>query len=148
MEIRRLEKPDFDRVVSLLDQWWGGPSIERAHPVFFYELGRDAIVAVKDGELVGFLLGFLAQTYPPTAYVHLVGIHPDHRRRRVGQRLYEHFIEQCRAQGAERVKAVATVGNEGSERFHRALGFRVETDADYAGPGRARMVFFKDLATP
>jgi ribosomal protein S18 acetylase RimI-like enzyme len=145
MIIRGITKRDYDYVVSVLDRWWGGPSGERAHPVFFYELGENALIAEEDGEVVGFLLGFIAPTSPPTAYVHLVGINPDHRRRGVGKDLYEQFTRRAKEAGAERIKAITTVGNEGSIRFHQALGFAMQEDTDYAGTGRSRVVFTKDL---
>ncbi len=145
MMIRGIRKEDFDYIVSVLDRWWDGPAGERAHPIFFYELGEKALIAEENGEVVGFLLGFLAPTTPPTAYVHLVGIHPDHRRRGVGKDLYEHFSQRARDAGARRVKAITTVGNEGSIRFHEALGFAVREDSDYAGQGRSRVVFTKEL---
>ena len=145
MIIRGITKTDFDYIVSVLDRWWGGPSSERAHPVFFYELGSQALIAEEDGELVGFLLGFITQAEPPVAYVHLVGIQPEHRRLGVGKELYERFIERAGAAGAARLKAITTVGNEGSVRFHEALGFSVSEEPDYAGRGRSRVVFTKDL---
>ncbi len=145
MKTRGITKHDFDYVVSVLDQWWGGPSGERAHPVFFYELGKDAIIAEEDGSVCGFLLGFVAPTTPPTGYVHLVGIDPDYRRRGVGKALYEQFSERCREAGATRIRAITTVGNEGSVQFHEALGFSVEEVEDYAGPKRPRIVFTKAL---
>jgi GNAT superfamily N-acetyltransferase len=145
MIIRGIKKSDFDYIVSVLDRWWGGPAGERAHPVFFYELGEQALIAEESEEVVGFLLGFVAPTVPPTAYVHLVGIHPDHRRKGVGKDLYEHFAERARRAGASRLKAITTVGNDGSIRFHAALGFTVTEDHDYAGQGRSRVVFTKDL---
>lgn len=145
MTIRGITKSDFDYIVSVLDRWWGGPSSERAHPVFFHELGDQALIAEDDGEVVGFLLGFVTPQSPPVAYVHLVGIHPDARRRGVGKELYEHFIERAKRAGAERIKAITTVGNDGSIRFHEALGFTLEEQPDYAGPGRSRVVFTKDL---
>lgn len=145
MQIRGITKSDFDHVVSVLDRWWGGPSREQAHPIFFYELGEHALIADEDGEVIGFLLGFVSPASPRVAYVHLVGIHPDHRRRGVGKRLYEVFTERAREAGASRVKAITNVGNEGSLDFHRALGFDVVEDADYAGPNRTRVVFTKEL---
>lgn len=145
MDIRGITKADFDQIVSVLDTWWGGPSGERAHPVFFYELGDQALIAEEDGELVGFLLGFVAPTHPPSGYVHLVGIEPDHRRQGVGKALYEHFMDRCRAVGAKRIKAITNVGNDRSIRFHEALGFDVSEDPDYAGHRRARVVFSKML---
>jgi len=145
MDIRGIRKLDYEYIVSVLDRWWGGPSGARAHPVFFYELGREGLIAEEDGELLGFLLGFVAPTQEPYGYVHLVGIHPDHRRQGVGQRLYEDFAERCRARGAGSLKAITSPGNDGSVQFHEALGFSVKTEPDYAGPGRARVVFTKEL---
>jgi ribosomal protein S18 acetylase RimI-like enzyme len=145
MQTRGITKADFDYIVSVLDRWWGGPSGERAHPVFFYELGNDALIAEEDGQIIGFLLGFITPAAPPVGYVHLVGIHPDQRRHGVGKALYEQFIERCKKAGVERLKAITTVGNEGSVRFHEALGFEAREVPDYAGEGRARIVFTKAL---
>lgn len=145
MEIRGITKSDYDHVVSVLDRWWGGPSREQAHPIFFYELGGQALIAEEEGELIGFLLGFLAPTDPPTAYVHLVGINPEHRRRGVGKELYEVFAKRAGSAGARQMKAITNVGNEGSIDFHRALGFDVSEVPDYAGPNRGRVVFVRPL---
>lgn len=143
--IRGITKSDFDYIVSVLDRWWAGPSSERAHPIFFYELGEQALIAEEDGEVVGFLLGFVSPQDPPTAYIHLVGINPDHRRLGVGKQLYERFAERAGTAGVTKIKAITTVGNEGSVRFHEALGFDVTEEPDYAGKGRSRVVFTRNL---
>jgi ribosomal protein S18 acetylase RimI-like enzyme len=121
--------------------------------MFFYELGGYARVADDptrgdDGAFVGFLLGFIAPATPSTAttgYVHLVGIDPLYRRRGVGRALYKEFMQSCSAAGVRRLKAITTVGNEGSLRFHEALGFSAREEPDYAGPGRRRIVFTRAL---
>ena len=158
MLIRGIAKPDYDFIVSVLDRWWGGPSRDLAHPMFYYELGRDALIAEDGGEVAGFLLGFHTRSHDssaagegdarPVAYIHMVGIHPDHRRRGVGKLLYDAFAERARGAGAVRLKAITNVGNEGSIEFHRALGFDVIEDPDYAGGSRARIVFTKELFLP
>jgi ribosomal protein S18 acetylase RimI-like enzyme len=148
MKTRKLTKSDYDYIVSVMDRWWGGPAGERAHPVFYYELGEMGLIAEENDERVGFLLGFLVQpteTDPATGYVHLVGIHPEHRRHGVGKELYSQFSARCRSAGAKRLKAITTVGNDGSLRFHMALGFTVHEDPNYAGEGRGRVVFTKPL---
>jgi GNAT superfamily N-acetyltransferase len=145
MNIRGLQKADYDHLVSVLDRWWGGPAGQHEHPMFAYEFGEHGLVMERDGDVVGFLLGFVTATDPVVAYVHLVGIHPDHRRRGVGKMLYERFAESCSKKGATRIKAIAAVGDESSMRFHTALGFTPKEVPDYAGPGRARVVFVKPL---
>ncbi|HVJ92566.1 MAG TPA: GNAT family N-acetyltransferase [Labilithrix sp.] len=142
MQTREITKADFDQIVEVIDRWWGGPISTFAHPIFFYELGENALVVEKDGRLIGFLLGFVVSK---TGYVHLVGIHPDFRRRGVGRLLYEKFTERCRSVGCLRMKAITTVGYEGSMRFHEAMGWKAAEVVDYAGPGRNRIVFTKDL---
>lgn len=148
MEPRKITKEDFDQIVEVIDRWWGGPISTFAHPIFFYELGDNAVIVEQDGHLVGFLLGFIVFKAPKTGYVHLVGIHPDFRRRGVGRLLYETFTERCRALGCLRMKAITTAGNEGSLKFHQAMGWGADEIEDYAGPGRKRVVFTKELVDP
>lgn len=144
METRPLTKPDYDRIVSEIDRWWAGPTSALAHPMFFHELGRLARVVEDNGLLVGFLLGFKC---PDAAmgYVHLVGIHPDYRRRGVGRMLYAAFEDDCRREGCRQLKAITTLGNEVSVRFHSAVGWSATEIEGYAGPGRPRVVFTKEL---
>jgi ribosomal protein S18 acetylase RimI-like enzyme len=144
LTIRPLTKSDYDEIVSVIDRWWGGPTSALAHPIFFYELGELSRVVTVGERLVGFMLAFIAPA-GPTGYVHLVGIDPEHRRRRVGTGLYRSFEQACRAAGCREMKAITTVGNEEAQHFHRALGYGVATIPDYAGPGRMRVVFSKDL---
>ena len=104
MNVRRITKADFDRVVEVIDHWWGGPISTFAHPIFFYELGDESLVVEQGSDMIGFLLGFVApgtRRIAPagdesvrTGYVHLVGIHPDYRRRGVGRLLYDRFIDE------------------------------------------------------
>jgi GNAT superfamily N-acetyltransferase len=156
MDARPITKGDFDRVVEVIDHWWGGPISTFAHPIFFYELGGAALVVEEGSLMIGFLLGFVvagASAGRPTStpadgrcgYVHLVGIHPDFRRRGVGRLLYDRFTRDCRAADCVGMKAITTPGHEGSIRFHVALGWDVQEVDDYAGPGRRRIVFTKRL---
>lgn len=142
LQTRPLTKADYDQIVRVIDRWWGGPTSALAHPIFFYELGKLARVVEADGVLVGFLFGFIG---PNIGYVHLVGIHPDYRRRGVGRLLYAAFEEDCRREGCLKLKAITTLGNEGSVRFHHAQGWDMAEVEDYAGPGRLRIIFTKKL---
>jgi GNAT superfamily N-acetyltransferase len=142
---RPLGKKDYDHIVQVIDRWWGGPTSALAHPVFFYELGQCARVVEHDGILVGFLFGLIAPGPPKVGYVHLVGIHPDYRRRGVGKVLYQAFEEECASQGCASMKAVTTTGNDGSIAFHQATGWDVALIEDYAGPARPRVVFTRKL---
>jgi GNAT superfamily N-acetyltransferase len=142
---RPLKKSDYDEIVRVIDRWWGGPTSALAHPIFFYELGKLARVVEHDEQIVGFLFGFIAPD-GPVGYVHIVGIHPDYRRRGVARLLYTAFEADCCDAGCRLLKAITTLGNEGSVRFHDALGWSKAEVEDYAGPGRQRIVFTKELS--
>ena len=146
MQTRKITKRDFDQIVEVIDRWWGGPISTFAHPIFFWELGDNALVVEDEGRLIGFLLGFIVFKAPKSGYVHLVGIHPEYRRQGVGRLLYETFTERCRGLGCLQMKAITTAANEGSLRFHEAMGWKAEEIEDYAGPSRKRIVFTKELA--
>jgi GNAT superfamily N-acetyltransferase len=139
---RPLTKADYDHVVRVIDKWWGGPTSALAHPIYFYEFGEHAMLAESEGHTVGFLLGFIAGH---VGYVHLVGIDPEFRRQHVGTRLYQGFERACADAGCQKLKAITTLGNDGSVRFHEALGWLTEEVENYAGPGRTRVVFTKPL---
>ena len=156
MQTRPLTKADYDQIVRVIDRWWEGPSTALAHPIFFYELGSLArVVDWDDGTMVGFMLGFVAERPAEgggandggsrIGYMHLIGIHPEYRRRGVARALYSAFEDACRAANCSAIKAITTHGNDGSVRFHLALGYTAANVEDYAGPGRARIVFEKAL---
>ena len=145
MEALPLTKPRWDVIVRVIDAWSGGLSRSLAHPMFLYELGDLARVVEHEGELTGFLLGFLTPQSPSIGYIHLVGVSPDHRRNGVGRLLYGWFEAEARARGCKGVKAITTMGNEGSMRFHQAIGWDAREVPDYAGPGMPRIVFTKAL---
>ncbi|MEM6958841.1 MAG: hypothetical protein AAF645_24380, partial [Myxococcota bacterium] len=80
LEIDAMSKQDFDTITSVLDRWWGGPAGQRADPPFFYELGAGALVARQDGQIAGFLLGFVAPLDPPIGFDY-----PNHQNYKLAQ---------------------------------------------------------------
>src|ERR1700690_3174489 len=99
MLLRALAKQDYDQIVQVIDRWSSGPTSTLVHPLFFYELGQFALVVERDTQLVGFLFGFITTGKPPVGYIHLLGIHPEFRRRGIGRLLYAKFEEDSRAGG-------------------------------------------------
>ena len=149
MEIRHAEPADYGRVIGRVNAWWGGRDMAPMLPrLFFVHFeGTSYVVDDGDGQLVAFLIGFLSQTDPDEAYIHFVGVSPEHRGGGLGRRLYERFFEDARAAGRTRVTCVTSPVNEGSVAFHEALGFTSERVAhDYDGPGEDRVLFVKSLA--
>ena len=149
MEIRHAEPADYGRVIGRVNAWWGGRDMAPMLPrLFFVHFEATSyVVDDGDGQLAAFLMGFLSQTDPAEAYIHFVGVSPEHRGGGLGRRLYERFFEDARAAGRTRVTCVTSPVNEGSVAFHEALGFTSERVAhDYDGPGEDRVLFVKSLA--
>ena len=141
--IRRAEPSDHPRVLAVVDAWWGGRQMAAMLPRLFFEhFGDTSFVAEEDGELAGFLVGFLSQSRPDEAYVHFVGVAPSTRGSGLGRELYARFFAVARNHGRHVVRAVTSPANTASIAFHRAIGFdAAEPAPGYDGPGQDRVRF-------
>jgi len=154
--IRQLSPADHRTVASVIDEWWGGRQMSRALPrLFFDHFCATSLAAERDGELAGFLVGFISPSRPAEAYIHFVGVHPAERGNGLGRQLYERFFETARAADCRLVRAVTAPVNQDSVRFHRRMGFVIEpgdaevngvpVTAGYDGAGQDRVRFTKTL---
>ena len=148
VSVRHAKPSDYGRVIGRINVWWGGREMAPILPkLFFIHFEGTSFVAEgEDGELLGFVCGFLSQTADDEAYIHFVGVTPEDRGDGLGRRLYERFFEEVRAQDRSVVRCVTSPLNQGSLAFHQALGFEVERIAeDYEGPGEDRALLVKRL---
>jgi ribosomal protein S18 acetylase RimI-like enzyme len=156
VEIRQLRPSDYRPVISVIDEWWNGRHMADMLPRLFFEHFSDtSFAAERDGELAGFLVGFISQSRPGEAYIHFVGVRPGDRGSGVGRQLYEHFFAAVRAMGCELVRAVTAPVNQGSVRFHQRMGFDIEPGdgqaagvrvmSGYDGGGQDRVRFVRNL---
>jgi ribosomal protein S18 acetylase RimI-like enzyme len=146
--IRQAHSSDYGRVIQHVDAWWGGREVASLLPrLFFIHFEGTSFVADReDGSLAGFLIGFLSQTEPETAYVHFIGVAPAERGSGLGRELYERFFAAARRHGRTLVRCVTSPENTASLAFHEALGFSVEeTIEDYDGRGESRVVLARQL---
>ena len=78
--IRHLEERDYDPVITVIDEWWGGRKMSHLLPrVFFIHFRPTSFAIEEGGSVIGFLAGFVSQTNPEQAYIYFVGIYPVHR---------------------------------------------------------------------
>ncbi len=154
MEITVCTKEDFDSILIDYGDFWDHDRVVALHhPTLINEFGDSAFVMKEDGRIVAYLFGFLSQT-GPVGYVQLIAVRQDCRRRGLAKALYAHFTKYALAHGCKQLKAITSTKNTLSIAFHRSIGMELlgettETGVtavrNYAGPGKHRVVFRKDI---
>ncbi|MBA2875924.1 GNAT family N-acetyltransferase [Thermaerobacillus caldiproteolyticus] len=156
MQIRHVSPHDYNDIISVLNDWWGGRQMVDMLPkLFFIHFQNTSFVAIEQEQIIGFLIGFVSQTYPEEAYIHFVGVHPDYRKRKIASRLYERFFETVKEKGCRLVRCVTSPVNRTSIAFHSRMGFDIEKGdqeiegvsvfTNYDGRGGHRVLFVKHL---
>lgn len=146
--IRTATEADHPRVLAVADEWWGGRSVSwLAQRLFFEHFADTSLVAEDAHGLAGFLIGFLSQSRPDEAYIHMVATRSDCRRSGLARDLYVRFFELASAAGRGVVTSITAPRNDASIAFHTALGFSASLQPDHAGP-RADMIVFRRTLDP
>lgn len=156
MEIRSVKGSDYYVISPLVNEWWGGRNMSDMLPkLFFDHFTQTSFIAEKDGKLVGFLIGFLSQTYSNEAYIHFVGVHPEYRKHNIGKHLYNEFFNVVKQNNRSIVRCVTSPVNKVSIAYHTNMGFEIEDgdrsvddlsiNTDYDGPNQDRVIFVKTL---
>jgi ribosomal protein S18 acetylase RimI-like enzyme len=143
IRLRSAEAADYDRIVTVMDTWWGRPVHAALPRLFLDHFHRTSIVAEHGDDLAGFLVGLLSPSIREAAYIHFVGIDPSFRGNGLARQLYRRFFNLARAENRSIVQAITSPRNHGSIAFHTAMGFTVTGPVpDYNGPS-ADMVLFQ-----
>jgi predicted GNAT superfamily acetyltransferase len=144
--LRAAAPADYDRIAAVIDGWWGRPVAHALPRLFLDHFCATSTVAEENGELAGFLIGFLSPSQPAAAYIHFVGVNPGRRGQGLARVLYERFFALAAAEGRTRVSAVTAPVNAASIAFHAALGFTVgDPVTGYDGPGDVKVHFDRPL---
>lgn len=138
---------DYDDIIAVLDEWWGGRAMSAMLPrLFFDHFSGTSLVATDDEAILAFIVAFVSPDDPTVGYVHFVGVDPHQRGRGLGSQAYERVGVLLRDRGCTRLKAVTSSANVDSQAFHRARGFTVSDPiAGYDGPGEDRVVLTRSL---
>jgi GNAT superfamily N-acetyltransferase len=155
--LRQAKPADYPPIIAVVDQWWGGRQMAAMLPkLFFVHFQPTSFVAEHRGGLVGFVTGFVSQTFPDEAYIHFVGVHPVFRKIGLARTLYQKFFDTVMNLGCRTVRCVTSPLNKASISFHRHMGFCVTDSArmiddtpvveDYDGKGEHRVLFYKVLS--
>ncbi|MGM7723674.1 GNAT family N-acetyltransferase [Metabacillus sp. Hm71] len=156
MKIRLVKGSDYYAISPLINEWWGGRQMsDKLSKLFFDHFTNTSFVAEKEGEIIGFLIGFLSQSHPNEAYIHFIGVHPDYRKHNIGKTLYNEFFNKVKQNDRNIVRCVTSPVNKASIAYHTKMGFEIEKGdktidgvsvfTDYDGPNQDRVLFVKQL---
>lgn len=154
MEFRYVKSSDYYVISPLINDWWGGRQMSDMLPkLFFDHFSNTSFIVEKDGEKIGFLIGFFSQVHSKEAYIHFVGVHPEYRKNHIGRQLYNQFFNVMKQNGRSIVRCVTSPINKGSIAYHRKMGFEIEAGdkmmnevsihTDYDGTKQDRVLFVK-----
>ncbi|MCI4342318.1 MAG: GNAT family N-acetyltransferase [Thermoplasmata archaeon] len=131
LTIRSAAPEEFLDCVRIAHRAW--PSFQERNSIYHlftkYFAGT-SLVARVDGRVVGFTLGFLAQSKKGVGYIHLVATDPSAQRRGIAHQLYLEMFRRFRALGCRKVRCIINPENARSLAFHDGMGFRPE----HSGP--------------
>jgi ribosomal protein S18 acetylase RimI-like enzyme len=145
--VRRARPSDYDAIIAVVDEWWGRQISGALPRLFLDHFFLTSAVVESSGVMVAFLVAFLSPSQPEEAYIHFVGVHPEHRHGGLARSLYEAFLAYAAESGRTRVTAVTAASNTGSIAFHERMGFRVSTPIEgYNRRGIAHVVFERGLS--
>ncbi|KRD91785.1 hypothetical protein ASE51_14770 [Bacillus sp. Root147] len=127
MTIRLVKGSDYYVISPLINDWWNGRQMSDLLPkLFFDHFKNTSFIVEEEGEIIGFLIGFLSQSYLNEAYIHFVGIHPEYRRKGIGKQLYNQFFDAIKQNDRNIVRCVTSPVNKASIAYHTKMGFEIE----------------------
>ena len=132
--IRPLDELDIDAIVAIDEKIGGSYRPEVWERRIGYHLRRDpeaSVVAVADGQVIGFMLGEVRSGEfgldEPTGWIEVLGVDPAHRGRAVGRLMSEAMLAHFRQGGAKSVRTLVDEQMDEIAGFFTSLGFEPST---------------------
>lgn len=156
MHIRTVQSSDYYILSPVINDWWGGRQMSDMLPkLFFDHFQNTSFIAEQEGEIAGFLIGFLSQTNSTEAYIHFAGVHPGYRKQQIGRQLYFEFFRVVQEKGTQVVRCITSPVNKASIAYHTKMGFVIKdgdkkvdgisVTSNYDGRNQDRVLFLKQL---
>jgi len=126
-EIRNARLEDATRMLPLVQDFVASFELEPdAYRASFQRLLQNdsalVLVAESQGHLMGYILGFIHDTFyanGPVGWVEEIMVHSEHRRTGLGGRLMESFESWCQTRGA----VLSALATRRASKFYEAIGY-------------------------
>ncbi|SHO43941.1 GNAT family N-acetyltransferase [Desulfopila aestuarii] len=153
---RNVNLGDHQKIIDVMPNWWGGRDLTSGlSKIYFIHFQNSSFVTLNDGNIIGFLIGFMSQSIKNQAYIQLAGVDPNFRKQGVAKMLYNEFYEICKKSSISTVTSCTSPVNELSIKFHQSMGFEIlkgdciengyEITSNYLGEGNHKVLFKKDI---
>ena len=130
VKIRPLDELDLNGIVQIDEKITGiyRPDIWEQRVMFYIRRDPGASqVAESGGKVVGFMLGDCRAgefgLEEPSGWIERFGIHPDHRGKDLGRRMFDAMCAHFKAEGATSVRTLVDRNDAGIAGFLKAIGF-------------------------
>jgi ribosomal protein S18 acetylase RimI-like enzyme len=157
--IRSPEEHDFLKIAEIAPKCL--PMVTEKNSIYhlftkFFK-NTSLVVETAEDEIIGFLLGFISQENPQDAYIHLLCVSPEFRKKGLAKALIWKFLDIVRMKGCYRTYLITKPENLTAIEFYKRLGFKFDGEGekiqingvnavkDYNGFGDHRVVFCKLL---
>ena len=158
MRIRKATQEDFLRVHQFTA---GCPPMEN-YPEHVYKIilryfGDYCFVAEENGQIIGFAMGIVPQSYPDTFFLWEIGVAPSYQGQGIGGKLIREVENELRKKEFKRIEVTIDPVNLPSQKLFEKMGYQniservgktIEVGGnlaveDYYKPGRHFMVYEK-----
>jgi len=135
--VRDATSDDFDRCFPLLEQLYHGdtgPHFKEVFNKFARGKGSCVIAAEQHGKTLGVLVGsyYLDIDWEgKIAKIQALIVEEKHRKRGIGKKLVQHFIQEAKQNGCLAVRSRVNSKNKNACLFHEKLGFWEAETCEY-----------------
>jgi [ribosomal protein S18]-alanine N-acetyltransferase len=123
-DLRRMRNSDLDRIMAIERLSFSSPWLETTFGGEIQNTGiSHPLVAVErtTGTIIGYVIYWLVQD---EMQINNVAVHPDYRRRRVGEDMMNRVLEDARARGGKYAVLEVRISNTAARTlYERKLGF-------------------------
>ncbi len=160
MRIRKATQEDFLRVHQFTARC---PPLEN-YPEHVYKIilryfGDYCFITEENGEIIGFAMGIVPQSFPGTYFLWDIGVAPSYQGQGIGGKLVRELENEIRKLGFKRIEVTIDPFNlssqklfekNGYENISEKMGKTIEVEGklavqDYYKPGRHFMVYEKRI---
>ena len=157
-KIRNVIEEDFIKI-SQVAEYCSPMTNERKsiYHLFTKFFKKTTLVVTGNGEINGFLLGFISQEDPESSYIHLLCLKHAFRGQNIASNLVDEFIKIVSSLGCRKVFLICKPNNKAAIRLYTKIGFSslqsdetteidgIDVFKDYDGPKDDKVVFFKSI---